>query len=165
MIYSVLSDFGIGILIMYWGFAAPLYLFIPVVLVERGILRKILYKERAFRNAFIINVVSTALGYIAAQHDWMASTYASKVIKFIIPGADTYTGDPFPVAWLYLFLTAGISCLLSIAIEGILLTVLEFRHAPIKKIWRVTLIANIASYATMIGLALLALLAMIMYYS
>ncbi len=151
MAYSVFPDFGIGLIIIYWDHVAPILLIIPVILVERAVLKEKLHKERALLYAFIVNVVSTAIGFVSAM-SVLERVY--KFTKFILDTDPDY-GSIGEVLF-YWTLCIGATCLLSVGIEGVILTALEFKRAPIPKIWWATLIANIASYATMVGLTIVA---------
>jgi len=166
VLLSVFPDLGIGVVLAIGFVYAPIFLLIPVIAVETLTLRRLVRREHALGNACMMNVISTAAGFFSATalnapHLELVDTWVEKVY----PHADLYYGEPASAMILWLALGIVVMCVLSIFIEGSVLMVMERRQAtklriprtPWWRLWGASLIANVASYSTMVALIWLAL--------
>ncbi len=147
-----MEDMGVDAFVYIWCVIAPVWLFLPVVLVKWGIVRKFLQNKEAFLTALGMNLISVLAIYSGATTPFwelLPTLSIETLVLKLIPNANIPSGEP-PLAFLlFALLAVSMFGLTSVVIEGILLTVLQCRRAPLHKIWWTALVANVAGYSAM----------------
>lgn len=146
MNFSTLVDMTWGIIIMFMGTAALVYVAPLTVLLEAYFLRRILHLSfwRSLLDATIMNIATGILGTIATSYT------VSLVLRPItemsgeqLLGADYYT--PSRAAFLLALITLmGTLLVVSITVEGGVLSLME-RTSNVRSVWLASLWSNVTS--------------------
>jgi hypothetical protein len=141
-----MMDMGAGAIVAMYGSIGLALWGIPAFLLEGVILKLGLLEARAFLYAFIMNLVSTIIGYFTAgllfvsAQRWAITLLGIEGDPWMIAYAEV--GDHTMIAFLIVFIATWA---LSVVIEGGILSLLE-AHLPKGRLWTTILIANLASY-------------------
>ena len=126
MFFSSNLDFTLPNFVLICGLPIVIVLFILVCVIEALILRRLIPEARVFRDSFLMNAVTTLLGWIPFLLPDMAAAGLPNILPWI------------PLGWL-----------ISIIVEGFVLKMLE-RSYPVLKIFTTSLVVNSASYLLLV---------------
>ena len=117
-----MPDMGAGIMYLYLGIIAPIVMFVPVVLCEAIVLRRVLRGRRVFWMSVWANLITTVLGAVAGVYIVGLAMKLTRAItgagEFEISYEGKHGNVILPTAII-------ISWLLSVLVEGVLLLVMR----------------------------------------
>jgi hypothetical protein len=135
-ILMILGVYGLAIL-------APLS-----VLIETCILHWQMAGTNSFwhslKNSLLMNLASGILGvgWVFLGIPWLGSLNDRT-------GGDYY--EPSPIAQKGFWTSVVLYCILSVMIESIILTILDRKQHTLRRVWLVSLVANVLSYLGLFG--------------
>jgi len=157
-----LPDMGWAPIMMVLGLMGMLISFPAIVIIEAAVFKNMLWSDSTYSNAILLslfaNVVSAGIGYLLGLTG-IFSGYWGFALGIIErrTGADYYNAPPIAGLALWIAMILGF-WFLSILIEGALLVFIEWWLEPFyssRKVWWASLVANTASYAMLIVIAIL----------
>jgi hypothetical protein len=128
-------DFTIPILpniLLICGLPFTVLLFILVSIIEAFLLRWLIPEARAFKDSFLMNAVTTLLGWFPSILPGMVAGGLPQLLLYWIP-----------IGWL-----------ISVGVEGVVLRFLE-RSCPIRQVFLASLAVNSLSYLLLAILVLI----------
>ena len=147
-----LPDFGAGYFIAALGVIALLVWAIPALFIEALLLWSLLPGSRALYDSFVVNLVTTLIGYAIGSRWYLVDLYP---LLTRLAGLEGYY-DVGPHTGAFFLIVLLIQWVLSVLIEGLLLTWLEPGIAR-RRIWLSSLSVNAASYIVAPSLLVLSL--------
>jgi len=138
-----IPDIGWAFGVLFLGVGALVVLAPLTVLGEAAVLRWLLPGGRSLRNSLLTNLASGLLGYGGLVLGGPSFFNLGEFVTQRIGGDYFSAPDIALVAYLLSFM--AIFWLMSVAVEGVLLMVLE-RGRPVRRVWLASLAANACSY-------------------
>jgi hypothetical protein len=140
-------DVGWAYTVLMLGVWGQVVLVPLTVLGEAGVLRWLLPGARPLRDSLLMNLASGLLGFVGLALIGPSFFGVGESLN-ARTGGDYYTASSFAQA-SFLLAIMGISWALSVLVEGGVLAVLV-RGRPVRRVWPVSLAANVVSYAAML---------------
>jgi hypothetical protein len=142
-----IPDVGWAFSVLFLGVGALVVLAPLTVLGEAAVLRWLLPGGRPLRNSLLANLASGMLGYGGLA---LGGPSFFNLGDFVTQrtGGDYFSAPDIALA-AYLLIFMAIFWLVSVAVEGVALMVLD-RDRPVRRVWLASLVANVCSYAVIL---------------